>query len=38
MQMAAKGDGLAERAFASREAAGALDSRRASTPSANKEH
>lgn len=38
MQMAAKGDGLTERAFASREAAGALDSRRASTPSANKEH
>ena len=38
MQMAVKGDGLAERAFASREAAGELDSRNASTPSASKEH
>lgn len=38
MQMAIKGDGLAERAFASREASGELDSRNASTPSASKEH
>lgn len=38
MQMAVKGDGLAERAFASREASGELDSRNASIPSANKGH
>ena len=38
MQMAIKGDGLAERAFSSREASGELDSRNASMPSASKEH
>jgi hypothetical protein len=38
MQMAAKGDGLAERAFASREASGELDSRNASIPPTGKEH
>ena len=38
IQMAVKGDGLAERAFASREASGELDSRNASMPSASKEH
>lgn len=38
IQMAIKGDGLAERAFTSREASGELDSRNASVPSASKEH
>lgn len=38
MQRAIKGDGLAERAFASREASGELDSKNAWIPCANKEH
>ena len=38
MQMAIKGDGLAERAFASREASSELDSRNASIPPTGKEH
>ncbi|WP_258552734.1 hypothetical protein [Paraeggerthella sp.] len=38
MQMAAKGDSLAERAFASREASNELDSKNTSMPPTGKEH